>query len=278
MKTNTVKRPGNIFAFNKDPFSFMKALLLCFFIDGILFVTVFIFDSFQFLSDIIGGITYCAVVIAVIAGMGKNELQKILVWKNVPLPVFSGLFIMFSGLIILYIDLCRVVAIIIPVPDDFWSLWYNTPDNVFLAIMSMAIFPGFTEELFFRGFILRRFSRTYSPLKALLLSSVLFGIMHFNPWQAITTTFMGIFFGWLYRRYKSIWLCMLLHAYNNVLALYMLYPTVRRYNTASYTPMEFNPLWFNFLGLTFFGLGLLTVIVLDRERKNIENSPCMNKV
>jgi membrane protease YdiL (CAAX protease family) len=72
--------------------------------------------------------------------------------------------------------------------------------------------------------LLRRLRRRYTDRRALVLSALLFALMHINPWQAMTTFVGGLFLGWLYIQFKTIWLCMLFHAYNNLVALFMPFP------------------------------------------------------
>jgi len=250
---------------NNSSFSFLKALALCFFINGILFIVRLAFDTVNLYTSLISSIAYLVIVIAVIYKSDKQELRRIFAWRNISLPVFSGVMIMFCGARILYTKLCQIIPLFIPVPDGFWSSWYEVPNNLFIMVITFCFFPGFTEELFYRGLVLRRFYKVYSPFKALILSSVIFGIMHINPWQAITTTFMGILLGWIYLRYKSIWLCMFLHVLNNLLAIFMELPTIEKYNSTFYTYTVLQPLWLDIIGLILFGLGIFIIITLEKE-------------
>ena len=53
---------------------------------------------------------------------------------------------------------------------------------------SLAITVGFVEETVFRGYILRNLSRVYSDAKAIIYSSILFGVYHISPVLALTST------------------------------------------------------------------------------------------
>ena len=131
-------------------------------------------------------------------------------------------------------------------------------------IISAGLFPGFSEEILFRGIIERKFFRIYSPVKAILLSSLLFGILHINPWQAVNAFFGGLFIGWIYWRYRSIWLCMFIHAYYNTLVTLLPLPYTKT-NSLQYIEEWRHPLWFILLGAGLFVLGLLLVIILSRS-------------
>lgn len=87
-----------------------------------------------------------------------------------------------------------------------------------LAIFSTAIVPAICEEYLFRGAVLGLllpFGRT----TAIIGSSILFGFMHQNPLQLFYTVFMGVILGYIYVKTKSIWACMLLHFFNNLLTV-----------------------------------------------------------
>jgi membrane protease YdiL (CAAX protease family) len=249
-----------------NPQNLKKAVLLCFFVEGIVYLTTFVLSLFNMSIGIVPNIVYLVTVLVIAARIDKDELRRILVWRDISIPVFAGIMVMFFGLEIVKSELNNLFKMAIPVPQGFFDNWYYEPDNVFLNIIAHALFPGFTEEVFFRGIINRRFFRTYSPRKAILLSAALFGIMHLNPWQAINAFYVGIFLGWIYWRCKSIWLCMFIHAYHNVLASYMPFPYIRVENSY-YREMWRHPLWFDVMGLLLFGLGLLIVIMLIRENQ-----------
>ena len=211
------------------------------------------------------GIIYLVVVLLAARMMGKDELRRIFVWRDIQLPLFAGIFIMFFGWDIIRSELRNFFDMVLPIPEGFFDGWFYTPENIFLAILTGALFPGFTEEVFFRGIIARRFFRSCSPVRAVLLSAALFGIFHMNPWQAVGAFLGGVFYGWLYFRYKSIWLCMFSHAFHNVLAYLSIYPYIK-INNPNYLELWHHPLWFVILGFLLFRFGLLTVIVLSRKK------------
>ena len=255
-----LKRPAKY-----NSFSFIKALMLCFFINGVIYIVNRAFDLLNMYTSFVSSIAYLIIVIAIIYKSDKQELRRIFAWRKISFPEFAAVLIMFCGAIILYFKLCQIIPLFLPVPDGFWSSWYDNPSNYFLLIISVCFFPGFTEELFFRGLVLRRFYSTYSPFKALIFSSVIFGLMHINPWQMITTTFMGILLGWIYIRYKSIWLCMFLHALNNFISISVVFPSIEKYNSGFYTYTVMQPLWFDFIGLVLFLFGLTFILLLRKE-------------
>jgi len=241
------------------PLTFIKAVVLCCYVEGLYFAVIGILYILKINYGILPDIVFLASVLMVVRIMSKDELRRILVWRKIPFAVFAGVLIMYLGFEIIISEFYNLFQTVFPVPYGFFDGWYK-PDNIFLLILSNALFPGFTEELFYRGIIARRFFRTYSPRKAILLSSILFGIVHFNPWQAVNAFLGGIFYGWIFWRYKSIWLCMFFHAYYNTLVMLMPLPYAANGAILSH------PIWFDILGLLLFGFGLLTVVVLSRKK------------
>ncbi len=86
--------------------------------------------------------------------------------------------------------------------------------NFVLDTLKIAIIPAFVEEFLFRGIILERLSR-FGRFKAIMISSILFALMHQNPAQIIYTFILGLFLGYMVFESGSIWGGIILHFINN---------------------------------------------------------------
>lgn len=86
---------------------------------------------------------------------------------------------------------------------------------LWVSLLSTAVFAPFFEEWLLRGVVLRGLLRKMKPVWAILLSSVVFGLIHGNIWQAIPATLMGCALGWVYYKTGSLKLTMLMHCINN---------------------------------------------------------------
>ena len=85
-------------------------------------------------------------------------------------------------------------------------------------IMICILAPIF-EEIIFRGIILKgMLNFNINPTTAILINGFIFGCAHMNPWQFIGAGLLGIIFGIVYYRTKSLFLPMLLHFLNNTLS------------------------------------------------------------
>jgi membrane protease YdiL (CAAX protease family) len=68
-----------------------------------------------------------------------------------------------------------------------------------------AASAGFVEEFIWRGYGITRLEvLTKSPWKSILISSLGFGFWHLNPFNIIYTFLVGLFFGWVYTRQRSL--------------------------------------------------------------------------
>lgn len=94
----------------------------------------------------------------------------------------------------------------------------TVPEFVYVVIV-VALVPCIVEEFLFRGLIQNSFDRAMSPLASALLTGIIFGLFHLNPFEAIPLIGIGCFLGFLRYRSASIVLPVLMHFLNNLLAV-----------------------------------------------------------
>lgn len=100
-------------------------------------------------------------------------------------------------------------------PNIFEDLFIQMMSSP-LGILSVAIVAPVFEELLFRGAIEGHLLKTFSrPQYAILLSALIFGIVHGNPAQIPFAFVLGLLLGWLYYATGSLLPGMLLHFLNN---------------------------------------------------------------
>ena len=132
-----------------------------------------------------------------------------------PLLILAGLAVITASA---YVNswLCDLIGYEIPLelisPQD-----YSNP-SVVIMYMNTALAPAFAEEFLFRGVIygnLRPFGKT----QAILISSVLFALMHQNIGQFFYTFVGGVAMALMYELTGNIWCSILYHMFNNELAV-----------------------------------------------------------
>lgn len=98
---------------------------------------------------------------------------------------------------------------------------YMADYSIVLQFITVAIVPAFCEEFLFRGVILSNLM-PYGKGLAIIVSSVLFGLMHGNFYQFLYTMAAGMILGLLYVLTDSIWCSVLMHLINNSLSVLQL--------------------------------------------------------
>ncbi|MGF1587041.1 MAG: lysostaphin resistance A-like protein [Bacteroidales bacterium] len=125
------------------------------------------------------------------------------------------------GTLALLFGIISPVGELIPMPESVKKMFYEfAGQNGIYAFILLVIAAPVLEELIFRGIILEGLLKNYSPLKSILISSFLFGLVHLNPWQFFTGFFIGIFIGWIYYKTRSLTFPVIIHATANLTAYF----------------------------------------------------------
>ncbi|MBB6716693.1 CPBP family intramembrane glutamic endopeptidase [Clostridium gasigenes] len=90
--------------------------------------------------------------------------------------------------------------------------------NIFLTILVVGIVAPFAEELLFRGIIYKTLSKSMSIPTVIIIQGVLFGIYHMNIVQGLYATLLGILFGYVTYKTKSLWPAIIMHMVNNTVS------------------------------------------------------------
>ncbi len=100
------------------------------------------------------------------------------------------------------------------------SLLQTSSFHEFLyVVVVVALIPAIVEEILFRGLVQKSFDKSMPAIASAVLTGVIFGIYHLNPFEAIPLIGIGCFLGFLRFRSASLLLPMLMHFLNNLLAV-----------------------------------------------------------
>ncbi len=104
-------------------------------------------------------------------------------------------------------------------------VYAENPDGIFgflLSLLATVVVPALVEEFACRGIILgvlRKFGDTF----AIIISSLFFGLMHSNFEQIPFAFFVGVALAFVTIKSGSIWLAVLIHAFNNSISVIFAY-------------------------------------------------------
>ena len=91
--------------------------------------------------------------------------------------------------------------------------------GLLLTLQALALVTPFSEEILFRGFVLRGLLQNIGTGPAVVATAVVFSALHLDPGTAIPIFFTGLALGWVYVKTCSLWPCIAAHAGQNLIAL-----------------------------------------------------------
>ena len=82
------------------------------------------------------------------------------------------------------------------------------------------------EEIFFRGLIVNALKKRGNVRFRIIVSALLFAVVHVSPLSVLILFGMGLMLAWAYEKTGSLWVPILMHAVNNGLAFLFLASTL----------------------------------------------------
>jgi membrane protease YdiL (CAAX protease family) len=92
-------------------------------------------------------------------------------------------------------------------------------DTSMLSILSLAIAAPLTEEIVFRGFLLRGLEREFSAKTAVLAVSLLFGVTHIYPIWIAYAAICGLALSWFAVKWDNLLASVIVHIAFNTASL-----------------------------------------------------------
>lgn len=162
----------------------------------------------------------------ILLGLTNTKLSDAVTFKRIQTPKrCATAFLIGLGTI----PICNLIAelaasnlTLIGIENKDYGATNGTPEitvfYVLVQILCTAIVPAISEEFLFRGAILGAL-KPYGQGFAIIMSSILFGMVHGNLGQIPFATGGGIFFAFLTIYTGSMLPSMILHGLNNLLSL-----------------------------------------------------------
>lgn len=135
----------------------------------------------------------------------------------------------------------------------------------YLMLFVVLVFAPIAEEFIFRGVLLQRWAVRWNLPVGIILSSVLFGMLHIN--NPLGLTMFGVVMALLYIRTRSLWVPIIAHALNNIVSVA---PELLSSSPQTFDIGDFQQTWW--VGLIGLGLAAPTLshfIYNSWPRKNM---------
>lgn len=159
-------------------------------------------------------------------GCGRPSLKipkGILSIRNVAAVILAGI-----GIQLLTSVALQMVSVIFPRALDSYGDLMETAglnETTLLSVLSAVVLAPLVEELIFRGITIHIASRlTQRFWIANIIQALAFGIVHLNIVQSSYAFIMGLFIGWFYLRFRSLYVCIFLHLVINLSGMILVEP------------------------------------------------------
>lgn len=99
------------------------------------------------------------------------------------------------------------------------------PFQFLLVLLIIGVTPAICEETLFRGLVQGNFEISMSKRKAVILTGLIFGLYHLDPFTFVALCALGIYLSYLVSVSESIIVPMAAHFTNNFVSAFVVYAT-----------------------------------------------------
>lgn len=200
---------------------------------------------------------------------GDTSVNKKLLFFSSALSVGKLiLYFSFAGLVLrFFINRPEFISFSRSLLEDTSPTKFNN-----LSIITMVFLGPILEEFVFRGIILNKWTEKKSNTRALLLSSLLFGVMHIGSF-IIPQLIAGLIYGIVYLKTKKLIYPIVMHILNNFLLVSINFIPVDESAEVISVPeliAELTPI-LNALSLVFIIALPVFIVVVYRYSRNIND-------
>ncbi|MDZ7317194.1 MAG: CPBP family intramembrane metalloprotease [candidate division KSB1 bacterium] len=138
--------------------------------------------------------------------------------------VLFAVLLVFLPLYVLTDELDRIIQMLAPMPEEWYEsmmemVTFTNWREAIGVLFGGAVVAAAAEEMLFRGLLQRSLERFRDPASAIVSASVLFALVHFNPWTSIQILLLGVALGYAAWKSGSVIPSMILHGLNNLLSM-----------------------------------------------------------
>jgi sodium transport system permease protein len=151
---------------------------------------------------------------------------------------------------VIVVEISALQNEVFPYPQSFLDAFkkvfeiFHQRGIIYMAAM-VALLPALCEETLFRGFILTGFRKRWGPTTAVILTGVLFGLFHLDPYRYLPTALLGVLIGAIVVWTGSLWAGMTAHFIANLTSTLVFQFTYSSENQAlsTFNENEYLPIW-----------------------------------
>lgn len=215
---------------------------------------------------------------------GYNKLENMeikatninfnLKWHNYLIAVVVGLVMLFG--VQYFIGCVDDLLVMIGYPVNNTSAFVLNNFGTFaIAVISSALFPAIVEEIIFRGVVLGGLRSRFKDWQAILLSALMFALMHLSIQQFVYQFMLGAVMAWIAIKSRSIVASMVVHFTNNFTVLLFAYLET----TAGVSLALPNKWWFYLIMVALLAITVLVLWIInkfyfskqeDKQEENLE--------
>ncbi len=125
-----------------------------------------------------------------------------------------------------------------------------------IAVFIIAFFPALFEEMFFRGALQSTLQRWWkNPVAAILVSSIIFSLIHLSIYLFLSRVLLGIGLGWIFYKSRNIWVGTVVHFLNNTFALIQIFALSKADKKIDVSKLDADLPWWAIAGSFVFLIG-----------------------
>jgi len=202
-----------------------------------------------------------ACLFLIVTVFSKQKLCQIFALRKINIKNSLASMLIGIGMVFLMNGLIRFVSAATDIEFSYLSSSTFRVYKLWFLIAVVGLLTPIFEELFFRGIVLSRLSIGFSPFVSILLSSIMFSLIHMNLVQSIYVFPVGLLAAFLVYKTGSIVSAIWLHTLYNVLNIYLAKIDFFQYNSVQ------------LLILILIGACLLGIGLHQLEVQNVVENP-----
>ncbi len=141
----------------------------------------------------------------------------------------------------------------------------------FIAVALMVFLPAITEEILFRGIIQSNLITKFGIKKGIVITSILFSIIHLYPSVLVPIFLLSLMLGYLYSKTNNLFYPILLHILNNLIVVILI-----RNDTITIAGLIKRGDVFEHVNVFFIVPSLLLIVLIVLIIKNINHPKSSN--